>query len=275
MSTYREKFLVIAQITDFHLRVDGKLYNGDIDTKDKLETCIRHLNRLDPQPDLVLATGDLADEPDEDTYSAMREIFERLKMPIYVIPGNHDDRNMVRRAFSSLGYLPANGPFLHYTIEDYPLRMIGLDTLEKDGEGAEMCADRLHWLDDRLSEQPDRPTFIFMHHQPIMTRMGYIEKNAFPGAAEMGILIRRHQHVEWITCGHLHRPIQLRWGGTTVSIAPSSAFQRTLTLDNNMDKAFINEPPGMLIHMWTPETGIISHISLIGDFGAPYPMREV
>jgi|TARA_Y100000294_G_scaffold132175_2_gene124628 3',5'-cyclic AMP phosphodiesterase CpdA len=276
MAEYHSDFLIIAQITDFHLRVDGKLFNDDKDTEAQLAACVEHLNALQPRPDVVLATGDLADEPDETAYEVMRRMLEGIEMPVYVIPGNHDDREMVRRAFLDLGYFPttADGPFLHYTVEDHPLRLIGLDTLETGGDEGEMCADRRHWLDDRLSEQPDRPTLIFMHHQPIMTRMGAIDKNAFAGAREMEELIRRHSQVEWIICGHLHRPIQMRWGGTVVSVAPSSAFQRTLTLDNAMPKAFIDEPPGISVHMWSAETGIISHISLMGDFGPPYPMRD-
>lgn len=270
----RPDFLIIAHITDLHLRVDGTLYNGDQDTQVQLTACINHLNEMDPRPDLVIATGDLADEPSPELYPVMRQMLDQIEMPVYVIPGNHDDREMLRAAFLDLGYLPADDPFLHYTIEEYPLRMIGLDTLETNGDNGEMCASRLHWLDHRLSEQPDRPTLIFMHYQPIMTRMGYTNKNAFPGASEMEELIRGHSQVEWIICGHLHRPIQMRWGGTFVSVAPSLAFQRTLTLDNAMPKAFIDEPTGMLIHMWSPETSVISHISLIGDFGTPYPIRE-
>ena len=170
----------------------------------------KHLNEMDPRPDLVIATGDLADDPNPEVYRVMRRMLDQIEMPVYVIPGNHDDREMLRAAFLDLGSLPVDDPFLQYTIEEYPLRMIGLDTLETDGDGGEMCASRLRWLDDRLSEQPDRPTLIFMHYQPLMTRMGYVNKNAFHGASEMEELIRGHSQVDWIICGHLHRPIQMR-----------------------------------------------------------------
>ena len=67
----------------------------------------------------------------------------------------------------------------------------------------------------------------------------------------------------------------MRWGGTVVSVAPSIAFQRTLTLDNAMPKAFIDEPDGLMVYMWEPEAGIVVHMSLIGDFGLPHPMRDI
>ncbi len=274
MMKRREQFLIIAQITDFHLRVDGSLFNGDRDTEAELAACIEHLNRMQPRPDAVLATGDLADEPSPEVYRTMRRMLDGIEAPVYVIPGNHDDREMMRAAFADLGYLPADGPFLHYTVENLPLRLIGLDTVETGGEGGEMCAARLEWLDARLSEQPTRPTLVFMHHQPKLTRMGYRDRHAFRGAKEMEAVVRRHSQIEWIACGHLHRPIQMRWGGTTVSVAPSSAFQRTLTLDNAMPKAFVDEPTGLNVYLWEPDAGVICHTSLIGDFGKPYPMRD-
>lgn len=270
----REHFLVIAQITDLHLRVDGTLFNGNRDTEAELATCVDHLNRMQPRPDVVLATGDLADVGTPDVYRKMRRMLDRIELPVYVIPGNHDDRDMLRAAFVDLGYLPADGLFLQYTIEDYPLRLIGLDTVETGGDGGEMCAQRLEWLDARLGEQPARPTLIFMHHQPKLTRMGYRDHHAFRGAKEMETIVRRHPQVEWIVCGHLHRPIQMLWGGTTVSVAPSSAFQRTLTLDNAMPKAYVDEPTGLNVYLWEPEAGVICHTSLIGDFGTPYPMLD-
>jgi hypothetical protein len=51
-----------------------------------------------------------------------------LSMPVFVIPGNHDAREPLRAAFRADGYLSADG-HLHYAVEDYPLRLVALDTL--------------------------------------------------------------------------------------------------------------------------------------------------
>ena len=271
----RSDFLIVAHMSDLHLRTDGALYNGDKDTRHQLMRCIQHLNQLEPKPDLVIATGDLADEPTPADYEELRRQLAGLSMPVYVIPGNHDDRDMLRAAFETEGYFQADSTFLHYCIETYPLRMIALDTVEREGDAGEMCPERLSWLDDRLSEQPTRPTMIFMHHQPKYTRIGYTDYHAFDGAEDMEALIARHAHVEWIACGHLHRPIQMRWGGSVVSVAPSASFARTLTLDNALPKAFIDEAPGVNLYLWALDSGVICHTSVIGDFGAPFPMRDL
>lgn len=100
----REHFLVIAQITDLHLRVDGTLFNGNRDTEAELATCVDHLNQMQPRPDVVLATGDLADVGTPDVYRKMRRMLDRIELPVYVIPGNHDDRDMLRAVFVDLTY---------------------------------------------------------------------------------------------------------------------------------------------------------------------------
>src|SRR5512134_1028214 len=158
--------MLIAQISDLHLRTDGSLLQGEIDTRRALEKCVAHVNALDPRPDLVLATGDLVDLSLPDDYATLRGMLSRLEMPVYVIPGNHDDRDAMRSTFGHLGYLPEIGPFLHYTVEDYPLRLIGLDTMMRGEVSGGLCDTRLRWLAERLAEQPDRPTLIFMHHPP-------------------------------------------------------------------------------------------------------------
>src|SRR5512132_820510 len=105
--------MLIAQISDLHLRTDGSLMHGRIDTRAALANCVAHVNGLDPRPDLVLATGDLADLALPEDYRVLRAMLDGLAMPVYVIPGNHDDRGALRASFDDFGYLPSEGPFLH------------------------------------------------------------------------------------------------------------------------------------------------------------------
>jgi hypothetical protein len=73
--------------------------------------------------------------------------------------------------------------------------------------------------------------------------------------------------VERIVCGHLHRPITLRWSGTVVTTAPSTAQQFSLNLQRGAPVKWVLEPPACLLHYWRAETGLVTHTSYIGDFG--------
>ena len=128
---------------------------GIVDTNRYLAAAVQQLNRLTPQPDLVVATGDLVDERTEAEYHMLKELLAPLKAPLYFVMGNHDDRATFRQVFPDLPYLPAEG-FVQYTLDDFPLRVIVLDTLV-DGEGyGELDAERLAWLDAQLAEAPKK-----------------------------------------------------------------------------------------------------------------------
>src|SRR5262249_6778718 len=80
----RPRTLHVAQLSDLHVgkpSARGILKN--------LDHVIDEVNRL--HPDLVLLTGDVVDNPrKEESLGRAREALWRLRVPLYVVPGNHD-----------------------------------------------------------------------------------------------------------------------------------------------------------------------------------------
>jgi 3',5'-cyclic-AMP phosphodiesterase len=263
--------MLIAQITDLHIKPPGQLAYGRVDTAAYLERAVAALLALDPQPDVVIATGDLVDVGDPEEYGRLRQLLAPLAPPLYVVPGNHDARRPLRAAFAGEGYLPADGAFLHYTVEDWPVRLIGLDTQVAGEASGALCAERLAWLAARLAEQPERPTLLFMHHPPFATGIEHMDAMGLAGAAELAAIVRRHPQVERIACGHVHRSIQTRFAGTLASIAPSTAHQVALDLRPAAEASFTFEPPGFHLHLWQPGGGIVTYTAHTESFAGPYP----
>ncbi|MEK7996515.1 MAG: metallophosphoesterase, partial [Planctomycetota bacterium] len=85
--------MLIAQITDMHLKGEGELLFGRVDTTGFLERAVAHVNALDPRPDIVLATGDLVNDGGPEQYANLRRVLAPLDMPVFMIPGNHDARD--------------------------------------------------------------------------------------------------------------------------------------------------------------------------------------
>ncbi|UYN96901.1 MAG: phosphodiesterase [Enhydrobacter sp.] len=264
--------MLIAQISDMHVTAPGELLYRRIDTAGYLERAVAHVEALDPRPDLVLATGDLVDRGTVAEYELLRRLLSPLSMPVYLIPGNHDRRTTLREVFADHAYLPRSG-FLHYAIDAGDLRLIALDTLVEGKPHGELCEERLGWLANRLAES-DKPTLLFMHHPPFDVGI-----SAFDGAKlnvggeRLAELVRGHPNVERLLCGHVHRPIQMRWAGSLASIAPSTAHQAALDLHEGAPLAMAMEPPGLALHLWRPGTGLVTHVSYVGDFGGPKPFR--
>jgi len=267
--------MLIAQISDMHVKPPGQQLYDRIDTAGYLERAVAHLLTLDLAPDIVIATGDLINDGTLAEYERLRRLLAPLPMPIYVIPGNHDARDTLRAGFADHAYLPKSG-FLQYAIEGLPVRLLALDTLVPGKGHGGLCDERLDWLEARLNEQTDKPTAIFMHHPPFACGIEAVDKEGLrEGRSRLAELVRRHDNVERIMCGHVHRPIQMRWAGTMASIAPSTAHQATLDLHEGASLSMMMEPPGIALHYWTPAAGLVTHLSYIGAFDGPKPFRAL
>ena len=154
------------------------------------------------------------------------------------------------------------------------MRLIAVDTTEPGLTGGVMCEARLAWLAAQLAEARARPTVIFMHHPPIRTGIMPLDRVGLDGAAGMAAVVRRHDQVERVVCGHVHRPIQARWAGTVVVTAPGTAHQFLLDLSDAPPAGWVMEPPAVLLHLWDADAGMVTHTSYIGDFGGVQPFRE-
>jgi Icc protein len=266
--------MLIAQISDMHVKAEGELLYRRIDTPGCLERAVAHLNALDPKPDVVIATGDLVDGGEADEYTHLKRLLAPLAMPVYLIPGNHDARDALRESFADHSYLPRSG-FLQYTIDTLPVRLIALDSLVPGKTHGALCADRLDWLEARLCES-DRPTIIVVHHPPFDCGIAAFDgERLHEGSERLADVVRRHPNVERVMCGHVHRPIQIRWAGTMASIAPSTAHQATLDLRDKARFSMMMEPPGLALHLWRPGTGLITHVSYIGTYPGPHPFHPL
>ena len=266
--------MVIAQISDLHICEEGRVWHRRVETGTYLARCVEQIARTTPRPDLVMATGDLADAGAPAQYRWLRQLLARLPMPVYLIPGNHDRREAMRAEFPDHDYFPKDGEFLHYVIEGFPARLIALDTLVPGQDGGLMCDQRLAWLEARLAEVPGRPTIIFMHHPPFATGIEHMDRIALAGADRMAAIVARYPNVERVLCGHLHRSIEARWAGTLARTAPSTAHQVTLDLREGAPGTFIMEPAAFLLHIWQEGVGVVTHTSYVGDFAGPFRFRE-
>ena len=148
---------------------------------------------------------------------------QALEMPYFLLPGNHDDRAGLRAAFPDHAYLQGESPFIQYSVDTYPLRLLALDTVVPMKSHGELCGERLAWLEQQLAQQPGRPTLVLMHHPPFLTGIEHMDAiGLLAGAPELERIVSRHPNVERVLCGHLHRTIFQRFGGTIASTCPGT-----------------------------------------------------
>ncbi len=256
--------MLLAQISDLHFLPKGTLAFGRVDTAGCLERALDHLNALEPAVDGVLITGDLSNDGDASVWAELMAVLGRLRAPIYPIPGNHDDRELMRAACAHLGLFASEGP-LCFDVDLGPLRLIGLDSLIPGDPAGRLGPQQLAWLDARLSEVAERPTLVALHHPPFRTGIDHMDAMMLEDGAALAEAIGRHRQVERVLCGHVHRSVQCRWAGTIAQICPNVAHAVQLTLAGAPAR-WVLEPPGLLLHEWRDGRGLVSHLDFIGDF---------
>lgn len=262
--------MIVCQLSDMHLKTDGRLAYGVVDTAVLLRRCIAQILKLPQRPDAVVMTGDLVDAGKPAEYELLRELIAPLKMPVYLIPGNHDEREALRAAFADHAYLNQFTPFIQYAIEEHDLRIVAADTVIPGADGGELCAQRLEWLALTLATARERPTLLLMHHPPFATQIAFMDEIGLSNAEALAPIVAKNPQIERILCGHLHRPIQARFAGTLACTAPSTAHQVTANLAPDAPGTFMLEPPAFYLHAWRAGEPLVTHTVYVGEFAGPY-----
>jgi Icc protein len=264
--------MLICQLTDLHVRPVGKPANRVIETNMFAERAFIAVTRITPSPDVIVITGDLTECGLDEEYAHLNLLLRKhLHMPVFVIPGNHDRRGNFREGLRHLPGVASDPHYVQYAVEDYPVRLVMLDTLVPGAGHGELRAEQLEFLDRTLSAVPDKPTLIGMHHPPFACGIAHMDRINLHNSQAFAAIIARHRQVQRIICGHHHRAIVAQVAHTIASISPSVAHQVQMSLDPHDPGAFLFEPPAFQLHRWTPDTGIVSHTVYVEDFPGPYP----
>jgi 3',5'-cyclic AMP phosphodiesterase CpdA len=264
--------MLICQLTDLHVRPKGVAANRVSETNMMTERACQVVAGFNPRPDVVIITGDLTECGLEAEYANLSAILGRtLSMPVFVIPGNHDHRENLRAGLSHLPGVTSDPHFVRYAVEDYPVRLVMLDTLVPGASHGELSSAQLEWLDQTLAAEPLKPTLVGIHHPPFVTGIPHMDRIALRDPEAFRAVIGRHRQVARIVCGHHHRPIVGQCAHAIVSISPSVAHQVALTFDPNDTGAFNFEPPAFQLHTWGVDAGFVSHTVYTDSYRGPFP----
>ena len=262
---------LIAQISDLHIKKPGALAYNKVDTAAALSRCIAEINRFAPRPDLVVISGDLADTPTADEYGHLKRLLAPLQIPFAAIPGNHDDRALMRAALPQ-PYAPSSGA-LNLSRAVGALDVLLVDSMTPGRNYGTLDAETLAWLDSTLATS-NRPALLFLHHPPFATGIGHMDVQNLRNADALAALIARHKRTRLIAAGHVHRATLTNFAGIAATICPAPNHAVALDLDAHDPPSFKIEPPAFHLHAWFPgdEFGsVVTHSVPIGDFNGPHP----
>jgi Icc protein len=211
---------------------------------------------LRPAPHAVVVTGDVAESGAAREYERARELLAPLPMPVYALPGNHDDADALRAHFGadgSHGYaVPAGG-----------IRLVALDSTRPGHDDGSLSADRLSWLEAELAAEPETPTIVAMHHPPLLTGIPSLDVIGLAEDERLALasVLRANPQVCRVVAGHVHRAALGTLGACGVVACPATFLEARLEIGGTI-LDLVDAPPSFGLHV-TVGDECASHVQAI------------
>ena len=260
--------MIIAQISDTHIALDTP--DADLRMRD-FERTVADINALDPLPDVIIHSGDIVHNGRQDEYAVAAATLAKARAPVYVLPGNKDDRANLRGAFCNQGYLAPGDDFVAYAVDDFPIRLIAVDTFCDVSNKGDFCEARVARMIELIDAEQTKPIVVFAHHPPFEVTVGP-EAMHFETPEAMERLRQALQHSGRVIAlfnGHVHRATFGRVGDIPATVVTAVAT----TLRRGEYPAAMESHPVYQLHRFDPKWGFISQTRIVGAGQAPAQPR--
>lgn len=223
------------------------------------------INQLPQPPDVVIHTGDVVSDPDEDAYRLAHRTFSKLKMPIYYAVGNHDRASGIKRHLPMGRHklLSEDPDLLTYTFEVKGFRFLVVDGRapdELDPHGR-VTPEQLRIVRrEAMSSGP--PLAVFIHFPLWPLNSPWFDENMLllNGPELHEALLPARARLRGVFHGHVHMPLQTVRDGILYS-SVASTFAAFAAWPNLAEPLFVADPPGFAyIHLLPDQTLIHQHV---------------
>lgn len=240
----------ILQISDTHIVPTDVLVSGRLDTAGSLARLVKRIDDIREEIgaiDALLVTGDLSDDGSAESYARFKTLILPLDLPTYVIAGNHDRREQMRRAFPKV--LPTSGP-LNWICKVGDIHLIGLDTLVEGLGSGTLTPESLSFLRTALSDAGTAPVLLALHHPPFASGIGFMDRIGLTNRDALREILADHSGNLRIVCGHIHAMMVSDVDGQIAISAPSSCSTFAYDRRSNAPVGYMDQEDGFLLHRW-------------------------
>ncbi|MFA9459472.1 3',5'-cyclic-AMP phosphodiesterase [Thiohalorhabdus methylotrophus] len=209
----------IVQITDTHLFAEAHGRLGEVDVDASLTAVLAAVRRDHGDAELVLASGDLAQEEVAASYTRLDEHLAALPAPVYCLPGNHEDKALLAEQCAR-GRLRCDRRIL---VPGWQLVL--LDSARPPEPGGHLEAEELTFLEACLAEHPDRAALVVLHHPPVSVNSPWMDAMRVDNAPALLEVLDRHPAVRAVVFGHVHQQFETVRNGVRYLASPSTCLQ--------------------------------------------------
>lgn len=210
----------ILQITDTHLFAQKHEALLGVNTWESYQAVLEAIRPHQHEFDLIVATGDLAQDQSSAAYQHFAEGIASFRAPCVWLPGNHDFQPAMYSALQDAGISPAKRVFIG---EQWQILL--LDSQVFGVPHGELSEFQLEWLERKLADAPERHTLLLLHHHPLPAGCSWLDQHSLRNAGELDTVLVKFPHVKYLLCGHIHQELDLDWNGRRLLATPSTCVQ--------------------------------------------------
>lgn len=225
--------LEVIHLSDTHFGPDRSHDIRGANACDRACTLVKAINELPFDPDFIVHTGDVVNDPDEGAYALAQEILSGLKAPVYYVTGNHDDVPMMRAALDFADHellVPESDDQLCYRIksaaEDFEFFVMDGKVPEEEGPHGYLSDNQVEAVLSQISGE--KPIAVFLHYPLTPIGSKWIDKHLLVSNGESfhaALAKKAGSQLRGIFTGHLHRGLQLYKNGVLQSGVSSPACE--------------------------------------------------
>ncbi len=222
--------LSLLQITDLHILPGlDDIFLG-INTEHYFHAVIDLAFAENDHFDLVLVTGDIAQDPCEISYQRILQKLEATNTPCICLPGNHDDYQLMQQIFNTTQVNCQKQALLKNW------QLICLNSQIPGSPGGGLSKAELLFLEDCLTNYPNHHALIAVHHHCLETKSTWLDTMIIENSEEFLAITKKYPQAKVITNGHIHQERDITSGSVRILGTPSTCFQfkpesKTITLD--------------------------------------------
>ena len=212
---------IIIQISDTHLFGDkNKKING-ANSYVNLKNVLDHIAQLKEKPELIVVSGDLSQDCTFESYQHLANLLNKLNIKYYLLPGNHDDLNVVNQVFD-FNWLKGS---VDYFLNFHNWFLYFIDTSMYPEDSGKITEEQFINFTKALEKNKNQPTMVFMHHHsieinsPLMDQMILIEKEKFNN------IIKENPQIHAVLFGHIHQVFERKLNDTLFLSSPATSYQ--------------------------------------------------
>lgn len=207
----------IIQLSDLHLFADPQQILMGVNTQESFNAIVAMLKK--EKFSFAILSGDLGQDGSEKAYLRIAKALKFFQVPIYYVPGNHDDSRVLAAVYPVENISNQR----HIILKNW--QIILLNSVIPEAVDGYLDDAQLTYLKNCLQDYPEHRALIFFHHSPILLNTAWLDKYCIKNAAKFWDLVNNHANVTGVFYGHVHMEAVEKVEGVYCYSAPATCFQ--------------------------------------------------